>query len=226
MTEGEVVGLHAGLPAEHAPDAISDKPFRSGIAKAAVSGRLWLDTLNFKGDGQADLQNHGGPFRAVLAYCAEHYPVWRAELDNPALAYGAFGENLTVTAFDEDSVCLGDIFAVGETRLQVAQPRRPCWKLARYNGLHDLAARVEEKGWGGWYHRVLQTGHVAVGDRYALLERPYPALTIRLVNETLDGRSDADGRSNDADIRAALVSNEALSPQWREHLARPPRTPD
>lgn len=217
MSDGEIVALHVGLPTDHGADAISDQPWRSGIAKAPVSGPTYLGRDNFEGDGQADLENHGGRFRAVLAYCAGHYDVWRAELNRPELAYGAFGENLTVTGFDEDSVCLGDVFTVGGTRLQVAQPRRPCWKLARYQGIKDLAARVEAKGWGGWYHRVLRDGYIAVGDRYTLVERPHPDLTIRVLNEALDGRSP------DPALRASLAANEALSPQWRERLSRPPR---
>jgi MOSC domain-containing protein YiiM len=173
-----VLSVQVGLPAEHGADVISTTPWQSGIVKLPVDGPVWLDTLNLADDGQHDLVNHGGPWRAVLAYGAAHYPVWQAELAREHLPYGAFGENFTVSVATEDDVCLGDIYAVGAVRVQVSQPRAPCWKLARRWEIKDLAAQVEAKGWGGWYHRVLQTGFVQAGDDYTLLERPCPQWNI------------------------------------------------
>jgi len=51
---------------------------------------------NLAGDGQADLVNHGGVDKAVLAYSADHYPNGAKELNMPGMPYGAFGENLTI----------------------------------------------------------------------------------------------------------------------------------
>ena len=42
---------------------------------------------------------------------------------------GIFGENLTAAGITEDAVCIGDVWAWGEARLQVSQPRGPCYKL-------------------------------------------------------------------------------------------------
>lgn len=210
-----IVSIHVGKPAQHGPDAISDKPWESGIVKQPVTGKIWLDTLNLEGDGQHDLKNHGGPFRAVLGYSADHYPIWREELAYPDLSYGNFGENFTISGLEESTVCLGDVYAVGESvRLQIAQPRYPCWKLARRNGIKDLTARTEQKGWGGWYHRVLQTGYVQAGDAYTLIERPYPQYTIALLNDLVTGRR------VDADLCRALSAIEELSTDWRVKMQR------
>lgn len=213
VTVPTLLSVQVGLPAEHGADSISRKAWQSGIVKYAVSGRVWLDTLNLAGDGQQDLQSHGGPFRAVLAYAAAHYPVWRAELGRD-LAYGGFGENFTVSHLTEASVCLGDIYAVGEARLQVTQPRAPCWKLARRWSIKDLTARVEAKGWGGWYHRVLQPGFVQAGDAYRLLERPYPQYTIARLNDLIAGREVNPTACQE------LATLEALSPGWRASYER------
>lgn len=206
-----ILSIQVGKPAEHGADSISRKTWESGIFKYTVNGKVYLDTLNLMGDGQQDLKNHGGPFRAVLAYGAAHYPVWRDELgrDEETFAYGSFGENFTVSELTEDAVCIGDIYAVGEARVQVAQPRWPCWKLARRNDIKDLAARVEEKGWGGWYHRVLQTGHVEAGDRYELLERSHPDFPIARLNRMIAGYD------FDREALLKLARMEELSFGWR-----------
>ena len=68
----------------------------SGIVKRPIEGPVWLGRTNLAGDGQADLVNHGGADKAVLAYAAAHYPDWRTELATLELSFGAFGENLTV----------------------------------------------------------------------------------------------------------------------------------
>jgi MOSC domain-containing protein YiiM len=209
-----VLSIQVGLPTEHGADAISQKTWQSGIFKYPVEGRVWLDTLNLAGDGQDDLKNHGGPFRAILTYGAVHYPVWREQLTQPALAFGAFGENLTVSDLTEDDVCLGDVYAVGEACVQVSQPRFPCWKLARRNQIGDLAARVEARGWGGWYQRVLQTGYIQPGDSYARLERPYPTYTIALLNDLVSERQ------TDQALCGAIAQVEALTPTWRAMFER------
>ncbi|HUN09586.1 MAG TPA: MOSC domain-containing protein [Aggregatilineales bacterium] len=213
-TQATVLSIQVGMPTEHGADAISKKAWQSGIFKYPVEGRIWLDSLNLTGDGQDDLKNHGGPFRAILTYGAAHYPVWREELGRADLAYGAFGENLTVSELTEDLVCLGDIYQVGEARVQVSQPRFPCWKLARRNQIVDLTAKVEARGWGGWYQRVLQTGYIETGDSYTLLERPYPNYTIALLNDITSER-----RVEPA-ICQELATIEALTPTWREIYGR------
>jgi MOSC domain-containing protein YiiM len=214
MTQPTVLSIQVGKPTEHGADAISQKAWQSGIFKYPVEGRVWLDTLNLAGDGQQDLKNHGGPFRAILTYGAAHYLVWREELDRPELTYGAFGENLTVSELTEDVVCLGDVYQIGEAQVQVSQPRFPCWKLARRNQIGDLAARVEARGWGGWYQRVLQTGYIQASDSYMLLERPYPDFTIALLNDLTSER-----RVEPAICRE-LSAIDALTPSWREMYGR------
>lgn len=212
----QLLSIQVGMPATHGADKISSKPWESGIFKSPVSGKIWLDTVNLAGDGQQDLQNHGGPFRAVLAYSAGHYPVWRAELNLPDFAYGAFGENFTVSDLDEETVYIGDVYRIGEAELQISQPRMPCWKLARRHGIKDLTARVHEHAWGGWYHRVLKPGYVEAGDTIEFLERPAAdqRFNIRQVYDLMNQSL------TDPAAVAALAATEALSPGWREVFAK------
>ena len=128
------MSIQVGLPAVHGEpgaDDPLDQPWRTGFFKAPVAGPVWLGRLNLVGDGQANRRVHGGPDKAVLAYAASHYPMWRTELNLPDLPYGAFAENFTVDGQDEAAVCLGDVYAIGTARVQVSQPTAwagaPAW---------------------------------------------------------------------------------------------------
>src|ERR1700722_16927674 len=123
------VGMPRNYGFEDAADT-HDKPWTTGFFKAPVDGPIFVGTTNLAGDGQADLKNHGGVDKAVLAYSADHYPRWRDELRLPGMPFGAFGENLTIAGLKEELVCIRDIFRVGTVTFEVSQPRQPCWKLA------------------------------------------------------------------------------------------------
>ncbi len=101
-----------------------------------------------------DRKHHGGPDKAVLAYAASHYERWRRHPDLPGIGPGGFGENFTMSQQDEDKVCIGDIYQVGEAWIQVSQPRLPCWKLDRRWGVKGLARRVGDAG----YQRLVPAG--------------------------------------------------------------------
>jgi MOSC domain-containing protein YiiM len=104
------------------------KVITTGIFKQPVEGRIRLRTLNLEGDGQADLKNHGGLYKAVYAYSIENYDFWKRELRRDD--YGQFGENFTVEGMLEDVVHVGDVFRVGGALVSVSEPRVPCAKLA------------------------------------------------------------------------------------------------
>jgi MOSC domain-containing protein YiiM len=209
MTTPTLLSLQVGAPAERGADRIAKSAWTSGIFKAPVSGPVWLGKTNLVGDGQADLKNHGGPDRAVLAYGASRYPAWREELAIPDLPYGAFGENFTISELTEETVCLGDIYTIGDVQVQVSQPRYPCWKLARRWQIKQLTDLVLKKAQGGWYNRVLNEGYAEAGAPVTLVERPYPQHPVgrvfALMCEWIE----------DADATAELAQMEALSVGWR-----------
>ena len=188
------------------------KPVWSGIVKHPVAaGRLYLDRLNLEGDAQADLRVHGGIEKAVYAYPSEHLPPWNAEL---GVAFGpaSFGENLTTAGWLEDEVRIGDIWAWGEARLQVCQPRSPCYKLALRTGRPDILKRFTASGRSGWYLRVLEPGSVDPRDAVTVIERDPAGVTV------LDAhRAFHDPDVDEARI-AAIRNHPALAAAWRAML--------
>lgn len=207
-----VASIQVGMP-RTLPDGPQGKPWTTASFKDAVDGPVWLGATSLAGDGQADLANHGGPDKAVCAYPAAHYPYWRAHLVLPEMDYGAFGENFTVANLTEREVCIGDVFAVGQARVQVSQPRQPCWKLARRWGIRDLVARVADTGYTGWYFRVLEDGEVEKDLPLVLMDRPHEEWTVVRAHEVMNDRA---GLAAAAEL-AALP---ALSARWRETLLR------
>lgn len=212
-----VISLQVGLPqtvgSDECPDPM-DQAWTTGFFKKPTSGLVWLGKTNLDGDGQADLDNHGGPDKAVNVYPIEHYPYWIQALTLPELPVGAFGENFTTEGLVESNLCIGDVFEVGESLVQVSQPRQPCWKLARRWRVNDLALRVQETGRTGWYFRVLREGHVQAGNKLVLLERHHPSWTVSEANEVMHHRRE--------DLKAAqgLADCTYLSSRWQEKLKR------
>ncbi len=207
------VGLPRSVGRAGASDPI-DQPWTTGFLKEPVSAALWLGIVNLEGDGQADLANHGGPDKAVSVYPAEHYPSWTSDLGISAFQNGGFGENFTTAGRTEADVCIGDVFDVGTARVQISQPRQPCWKLPRRWRVADLALRVQRTGRTGWYFRVLREGEVAPGIPLVLVDRPHPEWTVATANEIMHVRKD------DLGAARALAACPALSPRWRETLSR------
>lgn len=139
------------------------EPVRTGIWKSPVESAT-ARRLGFDGDEQADLEVHGGADKAVYGYAAEHYPYWRAELPGVALPYGVFGENLTISGFDDAGACLGDRWRAGAALLEAVQPRLPCSKLGLRFDDPFMVKRFAQSGRLGVYFRVVEEGPVRRGD--------------------------------------------------------------
>lgn len=180
--------------------------------KQPAEGKIWLGKKNLAGDGQADLKHHGGPEKAVFAYPLEHYEYWKKELPDTGIGPGGMGENFLIRYQTEVSVCIGDIYEIGEAVIQVSQPRQPCWKPARRYKIKNLALMLQHTGRTGWYYRVLKEGSVEAGQILKLTERPYPQWTIERCNTIMHIDKDALKEA------AELSRCEVLSPNWRETL--------
>jgi MOSC domain-containing protein YiiM len=207
--------IQVGTPKSYGSgDAVDphDKPWTTGFFKAPIAGPVFVGTTNLAGDGQADLKNHGGVDKAVLAYDADHYPKWRHELGMPDMPYGAFGENLSIVGWSEESLCIGDILRMGTVVFEVSQPRQPCWKLARRWRMHGLTGLVVRNGRSGWYLRVLEQGWIEAPTPVTLIERPNPAWSIARANEILHHRK------THLPLTLQLADVPRLADSWVEEL--------
>jgi MOSC domain-containing protein YiiM len=215
LSIARLVSIQVGLPTLHGqPDALDplDRPWRTGFFKAPVAGPVRLGRTNLAGDGQANRRVHGGADKAVLAYAASHYPMWRRELGRPDLPYGAFAENFTIAGQDETRVCLGDVYAIGSARVEVSQPRQPCSNITHRWRVPRLTEQVAATGRHGWYLRVLEEGEVVAGEPMLLLDRASPDWTVARAICAMAQRT------RDRAEAAALLAVPALSDAWRKTL--------
>jgi MOSC domain-containing protein YiiM len=199
------------LGTEGAADPL-DRRWTSAIWKEPVLGRVWMGREGLTGDVQVWRKAHGGPERALLLYSSEHYPRWRSEWGTRDLGPGGFGENLTVSGLDERTVCVGDRFQIGETRIEVSGPREPCNNLVRRHRRRDLIDEVNATARSGWYVRVLEEGWLEAGVGIKLVDRPFPQWPIDRAAEVKRNRA---ARPDDARLLAACP---ALLADWRAKL--------
>lgn len=109
--------IQVGLPrnmGRRGADDPHDKPWTSAIFKTPIDRPVLVGPLGLDGDGQADLENHGGEDKAVLFYSAAHYADWAPILGPGSEVFGAFGENLSVSGLTEETVCIGDTWQIGD----------------------------------------------------------------------------------------------------------------
>ena len=205
----QIVSINVGQPQSVIYDG---RRVRTSGDKLPVP-EAWLGRENFTGDAQADLRVHGGPDKAACVYSFDHYPFWQEVLGRP-LAPGAFSENLTIAGLRESEICLGDIFQAGAARVQVSQPRQPCFKLAGRLGRSDTAELIHANGFTGLYVRVLDEGLVRAGDAFELLDRHPARITIQFTNEVLHRK-----RTDRASAQAVLAV-EAISKALRHDVRR------
>ncbi|HXA00301.1 MAG TPA: MOSC domain-containing protein [Candidatus Dormibacteraeota bacterium] len=171
----KLLSVNVGLPREV---VWHGRQVTTGIFKEPVRGRIKLRRLNLEGDAQADLNVHGGKDKAVYCYQRQHYDFWKRELAGHDLPMGVFGENFTLDGLFEDSIHLGDRFAIGTSQAVVTQPRMPCYKLGLRFQSDDMVKRFLASGRTGFYLAVVREGEVGAGDEMNLLSRDPNAVPV------------------------------------------------
>ena len=207
--ELQVLSVNVGLPRAV---VWKGRTVVTGIFKEPVAGRVTIRRLNLEGDLQADLTVHGGPEKAVYAYPAEYYALWREQFPEMELPWGMFGENLTIKGLREESVHIGDRFQVGSAELMVTQPRLPCYKLGLKFGRDDIRKRFLQSGLTGFYFAVLKEGEVAAGDPIRLLQRDKHQ--VKVADITRLYRQD----KHNLDLLRQVMTVDALPASWRDYF--------
>jgi MOSC domain-containing protein YiiM len=205
----KIVSVNVGLPRE----VLWKGTFVStGIFKSSVEGSVPVKRLNLRGDEQADLTVHGGPYKAVYGYPSEHYAFWRKELPQADVSWGAFGENLTTEGLMEDALYIGDRLRVGSALLMVRQPRVPCYKITIRFDRDDMIKRFIASNTSGFYFSVVEEGEVAAGSAIEVEHRDAAKISVADINHLYYGTS------HSRELLERAVQNEALPASWRDYL--------
>jgi len=129
-----------------------------------------VTTAGLEGDGHRDMDNHGGPERAVCLFALEQIRALQAE-GHPVVP-GALGENVTIEGIEWSRVVPGSRLQLGDAvTLEITRYTSPCINI-RPAFAHGEYSRVSEKrhpGWSRVYARVVVPGTVRSGDVVRLL---------------------------------------------------------
>ncbi len=206
-TAPSVLSVNVGMP--------KDVPWQgksvfTGVWKHPVRGPVMARRLNIDGDGQGDLNGHGGEQRAVLVYQIQSYRHWEQHFGRKELSYGQFGENLTVDGLPDDEVCIGDRYRIGEAEFEVTQPRVTCYRVGLRLGQPELPALLVSHHRPGFYMRVISEGRIQAGDPIIKTQAGPHGLTVADTDALLylPGR----------DLAKLRVATQipALSPGWQQ----------
>lgn len=137
---------------------------RGGVPKLPVMA-VEIRAGGLAGDAQRDLKLHGGPDRAVCLWSLGIITALQDE--GHPVTIGSTGENLTLSGLRWAELVPGVRLRVGEQVLleitDYAMPCRTIWKSFRLRRYGRISQK-KHPGQSRLYARVLQAGHVAVGD--------------------------------------------------------------
>ena len=174
--------VNVGMPADV---AWRGKTVHTGIYKNPVQGPVMVRRLNIDGDGQGDLDGHGGEQRAVMVYQTESYDHWQRHFGRDDLRPGMFGENFTITGLGDDEVCIGDRYRIGEAEFEVTQPRVTCFRVGMRLGEPEMPNLLVAHHRPGFYFRVITEGLVAAGDEIVRTRRGRHELSVADIDALL-----------------------------------------
>ncbi len=71
------------------------------------------------------------------------------------------------------------MYKIGTAKVQVRQPRQPCYKLNHRFKCNTLVRQFIDAGFPGVYVRVIEEGEIRKGDELVLLQRRGNSLFLR-----------------------------------------------
>ena len=181
----------------------------TGIFKKPTNNPIYLTKNDVLNDEVSNRLNHGGYYKACYIFSSEQYPYWKNLYPDLDWSWGMFGENLTVSDFDEREVFLGDIYKVGEAMVQVSQYREPCYKFGYKFGTQKVLKQFISHGFGGTYLSILEEGNVTINDEFTLLERPENSLSVATLFQLVFAKE------KDQDLLKIAVQSKAIPPKKR-----------
>ncbi len=192
----------------------NSKEVLTGIYKKPTDEPIYLAKNDVINDEISDRKHHGGFYKACYLFSSEQYTYWKNLYPKLDWTWGMFGENLTVSDFDERTVFLGDVYKVGDAVVQVSDYREPCYKLGYKFGDQKVLKQFIEKGFAGTYLSVLEEGFVANKDQFTLVDRPDNSITAAELFHL------AFAKEKNQDLLKIVANSEAIGPKKRAYFSK------
>ncbi|MEO9531755.1 MAG: MOSC domain-containing protein [Crocinitomicaceae bacterium] len=157
------------------------KEVETGIFKYPVDSAIVLGKEDVEKDHVIDRKYHGGINKACYIYSADHYNYWKDLYPELDWTYGMFGENITIQGLNESKIYLGDIYQIGQAKVEVVQPREPCFKLGIRFGTQKVVKQFLNAPYPGVYLRIIEEGEVQANDSVTLIQQGNTCATFEEV---------------------------------------------
>jgi MOSC domain-containing protein YiiM len=134
-----------------------------GVPKLPVRNAR-VSEAGLAGDGQRQLEFHGGPDRALCLYSMDGIEALQRE--GHPIAPGTAGENLTIGGLDWDLVVPGVVLRVSGLTVEITGYASPCATIrpSFSDGNSNRISQKKHPGWSRVYARVGGEGEICVGD--------------------------------------------------------------
>lgn len=182
--------------------------------KPIESERVFLGMDGFEGDSVHDKKHHGGNHKAVCCYNLDRVEYWKNNLGIDTGLISPFGENLSLAGVEanEENIFIGDRYSLGESIVEVSEPRGPCYMIGIRHNYKAFALKCQQVGYTGFYLRTIKPGVVKKGD---LLKHLYSApekISVMHINQIRYNQP-----SNKEELRR-IYALEKLTPEWRDKI--------
>ncbi|MEZ4872128.1 MAG: MOSC domain-containing protein [Bdellovibrionales bacterium] len=205
----KIRGVYIGMPKPFEPNP----KIQSGFYKESTTRAIKVAPGLLQGDGSANEKHHGGPDRVIHHYPQEHYQIWKNQFPEAANLFlpGSIGENISTLGVIESDLCIGDVFTLGSSRIQITEGRKPCGFIDARYGVRKMHLSVRDQIKMGWFYRVLEPGEFALGDTLILVERPCNWAPLAEVSKTIMQKD-----SSQTQLLERLADTPELSERWRQ----------
>ena len=157
-----------------ATGSVKSYDIKNNIFESAYKKDTFLDSCNItclglQNDFQVDRKFHGGIDKAIHIGSTKHFKTF-LDIHNQELDPLAIGCNILIDNYDENDVCIGDIYTIGSVEIEVTQPRQPCWKIGALFG-KEVSRFIIKHSATGWYVRILKEGTIDISNKMILKKR-------------------------------------------------------
>jgi len=177
--EMTIKSIASGIAQEY---EIKDNIFISAYKKDKFIDSSNVSYLGLDSDFQVDKRFHGGVDKAIHIGSSKHFEIFK-NLHNIELDQLSIGCNIFIDEYDENDICIGDIYTIGEVKIEVTQPRQPCWKIGALFG-KEVSRFITKHSATGWYVRVLNEGVLDINNPM-ILEKRISDITIKQLSNYL-----------------------------------------
>ena len=113
---------------------------------------------------------------------------------------------------DPHIIFIENIWRLGSSRIQVCQPRNPCWKIDERFASDGMAAFIAEHRLTGWYWSVVTPGVVAPNDGLEMDTKADDALTLA------DAMACWQAHRPDLSVLEKLAATPGIARQWQQKI--------